>query len=110
MKICRYLRLPDNLVSGFFLIFAASWVVTRHILFSFVIYSAYKDAPRLIPFLWAPESGHYLTRNAYIWFIALMVALQVLESLLQLCSTAHITPGYSISLAIYSTRNHLGCH
>lgn len=78
MKMVRYLRVPDAVASVVFMIFAVSWVVTRHILFSFVIYSAYDRAPRLIPFTWAPERGHYLTRKAYVGFIALMVALQAL--------------------------------
>ena len=63
-----------------FVFYALSWIMTRHILFIIVIYSAYKDAPRLIPFMWAPERGHYLTRDAYIAFVGLMVALQVNKS------------------------------
>lgn len=76
MKMCRYLRLPDLVTNIFFAIFAISWIITRHILFSFVIYSAYDRGSSLIH-AWEPERGYYLTRNAYIGFIALMIALQV---------------------------------
>jgi acyl-CoA-dependent ceramide synthase len=73
----RYLRLPESLSDGAFCVFVVSWLITRHVLFGIVIYSAYHVAPRLIPFTWAPERGHYLTRDAYIAFVGLMVALQV---------------------------------
>lgn len=72
----RYLALP-NLCDATFTWFLLSWFVTRHVLFIFVIKSAYLDAPRLVPFEWAPERGHYLTHESYIGFIASLVSLQV---------------------------------
>ncbi|KAF8529203.1 longevity assurance proteins LAG1/LAC1 [Hysterangium stoloniferum] len=78
VKICRYLEAPELVLNTFFSIFAISWIITRHILFGIVIYSCYHDAPQLIPFDWAPERGHYLTRDAYIAFVCLMVALQLI--------------------------------
>jgi very-long-chain ceramide synthase len=75
-KMMRYLSLP-TLCDVCFVVFLVSWIVTRQILFLLIIYSAYEDAPKFIKFEWAPERGHYLTRNAHFWFIALLVALQV---------------------------------
>lgn len=77
VKICRYLRFPDIAASITFGFYAISWIITRHVLFIIVIYSAYKDAPRLIPLVWEPEIGHYFTRNVQIGFVCLLVALQV---------------------------------
>ncbi|KAF8591576.1 longevity assurance proteins LAG1/LAC1 [Ramaria rubella] len=78
VKICRYLKFPDIVSHTVFSTFALSWIITRHVLFGIVIYSAYNVAPLLIPFTWAPERGHYLTRDAYLAFVGLMVALQVI--------------------------------
>ena len=65
-----------------------SWLIICHILFGIVIYSAYHVAPRLIPFTWAPEKGHYLTHDAYIAFVGLMVTLQASLAMdARLCST-----------------------
>lgn len=75
-KMLRYLSLP-TLCDASFVVFLVSWLVTRQILFLLVIYSAYADAPKFIEFAWAPERGHYLTQNAYFWFITLLVALLV---------------------------------
>lgn len=78
VKMTRYLRLSEVMSDGTFCVFVVSWLITRHILFGIVIYSAYSVAPQLITFTWAPERGHYLTRDAYIAFVGLMVALQVI--------------------------------
>lgn len=86
-----------------------SWIITRHILFGIVIYSAYNDAPLLIPFTWAPERGHYLTRDAYIVFVGLMVVLQVSQSdLHDGCATPRLNAvlsGHSLHLVDYGRSN-----
>ena len=88
VKMMRYLRLPEVTSDGAFCVFVVSWLITCHILFGIVIYSAYHVAPQLIPFTWALEKGHYLTHDAYIAFVGLMVALQVsLVMDARLCST-----------------------
>ena len=83
-----YLRLPEVTSDGAFCVFVVSWLITHHILFVIVIYSAYHIAPWLIPFTWALEKGHYLTHDMYIAFVGLMVALQVSLAMdARLCST-----------------------
>lgn len=75
-KMLRYLSLP-TLCDISFVVFLVSWLVTRQILFLLVIYSTYKDAPKYITLVWAPEENRYFSQNAYYWFTALLTALQV---------------------------------
>ncbi|KAI5124990.1 hypothetical protein M0805_007415 [Coniferiporia weirii] len=77
-KMFRYLSLP-KLCDATFTWFLISWFITRHVLFILVIKSAYIDAPRLLPLIWAPEQGQYLTREALLGFIALLVSLQFIQ-------------------------------
>lgn len=72
----RYLSLL-RLCDMTFALFTVSWLITRHYFFVQVIWSAYHDAPRLIPFDWAPERGHYLTHGTFMAFIGMLVSLQV---------------------------------
>ena len=65
----HYLRLPEVTSDGAFCVFVVSWLITHHILFGIVIYSACHIAPQLILFTWDPEKGHYLTHYAYIAFV-----------------------------------------
>ncbi len=72
----RYLSLStlcDVTFAGFWL----SWLITRHFLCIFVIKSAYYDAPRIIPRVWDPERGHFMTKGVYVAFNAMLVSLQV---------------------------------
>ena len=75
-KMFRYLGLA-TLCDTVFGIFLVSWLMTRHILFGLVIWSAYYDAATLLPFTWEPERGHFLNGDWYGVFLALLVALQV---------------------------------
>jgi acyl-CoA-dependent ceramide synthase len=57
-------------------IFFASWILTRHVFFGLVIWSAY-NAPALIPYGWIPEDKYWFTKQVYVVFVSLLVALQV---------------------------------
>ena len=58
-------------------LFMATWLVTRHILFTLVIVSIYADVPKYCQFKWDPANGYYVTNNVYIGFLVLMGLLQV---------------------------------
>lgn len=73
----RYLSLPTLFSDLTFTWFLLSWLVTRHVLFILVIKSLYIDAPKFVPFIWAPERGLYFTHGNYLGFVALLVSLQV---------------------------------
>jgi very-long-chain ceramide synthase len=49
VKIFRYMRW-SRCCDAAFVVFAISWLVTRHVLFPMVILSLYKDAPRQITY------------------------------------------------------------
>lgn len=73
----RYLginQLVTDLTFGWFMV---SWLVTRHILFLFVIKSTLFDGPKLIAFRWDPVAGHYVTKTMHHGFSALLLVLQV---------------------------------
>lgn len=75
----RYIEIPQIFCDTTFAWFLVSWLVTRHFLFLFVIYSTYTDLPRLVTFLWSKELGRYLSRTTWIIFCALLSALQVTD-------------------------------
>jgi len=78
-KMIRYVEYSQLLCDTIFGGFLLSWVVTRHVLFIIVIWSTYRDCPRLIPFDWAPERGHYMNKSSWITFCVSLSALQVLQ-------------------------------
>lgn len=86
----RYIGLPQILPDATFACFLVSWLITRQILFLFVIISTYTDLPRLVPYEWAPERGRYLSKQAWIIFCALLSALQVIFKL-SLCTDFVLT-------------------
>ena len=71
----RYLGLT-TLCDATFGVFMLSWLVTRHFLFLFVIKSTYYDAPRIIPRVWDPATGHFMTKGVYVAFNAMLMSLQ----------------------------------
>ncbi|KAH7105402.1 longevity assurance proteins LAG1/LAC1 [Auriculariales sp. MPI-PUGE-AT-0066] len=75
-KMLRYLGLTTacDIAFGFF---AVSWIITRQVLFSQIVWSVY-HLPRLVSFKWDPQSGHYLTPAAYWGFLTLLSALLVM--------------------------------
>ncbi len=54
-----------------------SWLVTRHVLFLFVIRSTIFDGPMLITFIWDPSNGRVVTKEMFYGFAGLLLALQV---------------------------------
>lgn len=72
----KYLGL-STLCDTTFVLFMVSWFITRHFFFVLVIKSTIFEAPRLIPFVWDPEPGHYMPRRVHYTFSALLVVLQV---------------------------------
>ncbi|EAU84743.1 longevity-assurance protein [Coprinopsis cinerea okayama7 len=78
-KMIRYLevsQLATDVIFGWFMV---SWFVTRHFLFILVIWSAAYDATKYIPFVVDPSRGFYLTRTAYLAFVGMLIALQILQ-------------------------------
>jgi len=78
-KMIRYLsisQLATDILFGWFMV---SWLVTRHCLFLIVIWSVTWDAHDYIPPVYDPARGLYLTRPALAGFIAMLLALQVLQ-------------------------------
>ena len=75
-KMLRYLSM-SMLCDCAFVLFMISWLVSRHILFIWVIYSVYSESYKLTPFNWDPAREYYFTREVYMGFIAMLVALQV---------------------------------
>ena len=59
-----------------FVAFLVSWFVTRHVLFLLVIKATW-EAWYVIPRIWDPSRGHYLTTEIYYAFLGMLVALQV---------------------------------
>ncbi|OLL25802.1 Sphingosine N-acyltransferase lag1 isoform B [Neolecta irregularis DAH-3] len=76
-KCLKYMNLP-KLCDVCFGLFTASWVLTRHIIFGRIIYSAIFHAARHLPYQWAPDKGIYFTSQVHIGFICLLVGLQTI--------------------------------
>jgi len=77
-KMFRYLSFT-TLCDATFAFFMLSWLVTRHFLFVFSIISTYRDCPRLIPPVWDTERRIFLSPPAHVGFVAMLVALQILQ-------------------------------
>ncbi|KAJ3506046.1 hypothetical protein NLJ89_g7092 [Agrocybe chaxingu] len=78
-KMIRYLEISQLLCDLTFGFFMVSWFVTRHILFLIVIISTIFEAPNHIEFKWSPEERYYTTRNNFIGFNIMLLALQVIQ-------------------------------
>lgn len=72
----RYLALY-TLCDATFTLFLVSWFITRHVLFVIVIKSTWMDSLGLVPEIWVPERGSYLSPLTQKIFSALLVSLQV---------------------------------
>ncbi|KAJ3528678.1 hypothetical protein NM688_g7963 [Phlebia brevispora] len=77
-KMLRYLSFR-TLCDLTFVCFMVSWAMTRHFLFLFVLKSAYWDAPQIIPRVWDPATGHFMTKGVWIAFTSMLVALEVIQ-------------------------------
>ncbi|EDR12841.1 uncharacterized protein LACBIDRAFT_246558 [Laccaria bicolor S238N-H82] len=78
-KMIRYIDISQLACDLTFACFLVSWLVTRHFLFLFVIYSTVVDLPKHVPFLLNTEQGYYLTKSAYLAFCIMLGTLQVLQ-------------------------------
>lgn len=75
----RYLSL-STLCDLTFVVFLISWFITRQVGLFLVIRTSYLDAPRFIPFEWAPKQGLFLTYRVYIGFVAMLSILWILAT------------------------------
>ncbi|OXG32937.1 acyl-CoA-dependent ceramide synthase [Cryptococcus neoformans Ze90-1] len=78
-KMFRYLSL-STLCDLTFVVFLISWFITREAGLFLVIRSTYVDAPKFIPFEWAPEQGRFLTYRVYLGFVAMLSILWILAT------------------------------
>ena len=74
LKYCGFITV-SNIVFG---IFTLVWIVTRHGISWYIIYSAWFESTQLIEFKWIPEEGYYFTENVLIFNIVLFLLLQVI--------------------------------
>ncbi|KIK98737.1 hypothetical protein PAXRUDRAFT_133548 [Paxillus rubicundulus Ve08.2h10] len=77
-KMLRYVA-HYTLCDLTFVVFLVSWFVTRHVLFIIAIKSLYVDSLHLVPELWAPERGNYLSHLTQKVFVGLLVSLQIIQ-------------------------------
>ena len=59
-----------------FILYMVSWVITRHGLFILVIKATWQ-AKYMIPRVWDPARGHYMTKEIFYGFFGMLVSLQV---------------------------------
>ena len=74
-KMLRYLGFSTTCDAAF-VVFMISWLVTRNFLFGLVIIATWK-AWYIIPRVWDPARGHFMTREIYIGFFTMLCVLQV---------------------------------
>jgi very-long-chain ceramide synthase len=65
----------SNIVFG---IFALTWVVTRHGISWYIIYSSWFESSQFLEFKWVPEEEYFFTKNVLIYYLILFLSLQVL--------------------------------
>ncbi|KAH8923766.1 LAG1-domain-containing protein, partial [Atractiella rhizophila] len=76
-KLFRYANLR-TLCDAFFAIFAVSWVLTRHVLYGRLLYSAVIEAKQRIPYEWDPARAYFFNSSVHRIFSGLLIFLQVL--------------------------------
>ncbi|KAM5540340.1 hypothetical protein V8D89_005798 [Ganoderma adspersum] len=88
-KMLRYLGM-STLCDLAFVVFMLSWFFTRHVLFMLVIKATW-EAWYVIPRVWDPSRGHFLTTEIYYAFFCMLVALQVIQLVwfTQICRVAY---------------------
>ncbi|KAK2466171.1 hypothetical protein APHAL10511_001813 [Amanita phalloides] len=77
-KMIRYLQISQLACDLTFGIFLVSWLITRHVLFLFVIKAVY-DAPKFLDYNWNPKAGSYLNTSVHWCFNILLMSLQVIQ-------------------------------
>ncbi|KDN40447.1 LAG1-domain-containing protein [Tilletiaria anomala UBC 951] len=76
-KCLRYVGLQTICDIGFGL-FLVSWVITRHVLYNILLWSAAVESRRFIVQTWIPEQGWFYTDRFILFMVSLLCALQVL--------------------------------
>lgn len=76
-KILNYLNLRTICDIAFGL-FAVGWLVTRHILFTIVIWSTAFDPQKYMDMLWEPEKGKYFTPTTQKIYLGLFLLLDLI--------------------------------
>lgn len=66
-----------------FVCFMVSWFITRHVLFIIAIKSTYIDIPKLVPAVWDPANGYYMTKGVWMIFLSMLITLEVHTATLQ---------------------------
>ncbi|KAG5440553.1 hypothetical protein PCK2_000378 [Pneumocystis canis] len=76
-KMLKYLKMQKACNFSFF-IFVISWILTRHILFLFILYSTYKDAGTIISHKWDSVNNIFFTKRIHRLFLTLLCSLQII--------------------------------
>ncbi|KAI0663260.1 longevity assurance proteins LAG1/LAC1 [Cubamyces menziesii] len=76
-KMFRYLGM-STVCDATFVVFLLSWFVTRHVLFLLAIKATW-EAWYVVPRIWDPSRGHFMTKEIYIGFFTMLVVLQVIQ-------------------------------
>ncbi|KAI0824735.1 longevity assurance proteins LAG1/LAC1 [Trametes gibbosa] len=61
-----------------FVMFLVSWFVTRHVLFVFAIKATW-DSWYVVPRVWDPSRGYYMTKEFFWGFLTMLVTLQIIQ-------------------------------
>ncbi|KAH9912609.1 longevity assurance proteins LAG1/LAC1 [Epithele typhae] len=76
-KMLKYLGMR-TLCDVMFITFMVSWFITRHVLFNIVIKVTW-EVWYIVPRIWDPSRGHYLTKEIYLGFFTMLCTLQVIQ-------------------------------
>ncbi|OAD76436.1 hypothetical protein PHYBLDRAFT_4109, partial [Phycomyces blakesleeanus NRRL 1555(-)] len=76
-KILKYLGY-SNVCDVVFGLFAVFWPITRHVLFSIIIWSTAVEPPKYLDMLWEPSKGKYFTPFTQKIYLGLFLLLNIL--------------------------------
>ncbi|KAI0677068.1 longevity assurance proteins LAG1/LAC1 [Trametes maxima] len=76
-KMFRYLGM-STICDATFVLFLVSWLITRHALFLLTIKATW-EAWYTVPRIWDPSRGHFMTKEIYFGFFAMLVVLQIIQ-------------------------------
>ncbi|KAH9844132.1 longevity assurance proteins LAG1/LAC1 [Rhodofomes roseus] len=78
-KMLRYMAF-STLCDILFVWFMVSWAITRHWLFVLAIIATW-NAEHVIPPLWDPEHGRYMTTGVLRGFCSMLISLEILQAM-----------------------------
>ncbi|KAI0353473.1 longevity assurance proteins LAG1/LAC1 [Trametes cingulata] len=76
-KMFKYLGMA-TLCDVTFVVFLLSWFITRHVLFLLAIKATW-ESWYVVPRIWDPSRGHYMTKEIYIGFFGMLVTMQIIQ-------------------------------